>query len=189
MQQRYCDPLIGHHFLSTDPVTANIPGGQFNRYWYASANPYRFTDPDGRLPTDPTQAVENSKRKHDTAAQEKAAIAAASDAVGAGGLGVGSVELVLEKEANAWTALAARETGAWAQIVRDGAADISRMAKSFSTVGAASSVLTGSYEGLTSESVAGKGHGWSMATLGAAAGFRLISAPAALGIEAADAIV
>src|SRR5690606_27126113 len=23
-------------------------GGTFNRYWYANANPYRFTDPDGR---------------------------------------------------------------------------------------------------------------------------------------------
>lgn len=49
MQQRYYDPTIGR-FLSVDPVTADgNGGGNFNRYWYANNNPYRFTDPDGRL--------------------------------------------------------------------------------------------------------------------------------------------
>ncbi|TKR31119.1 RHS repeat-associated core domain-containing protein [Luteimonas gilva] len=48
MQQRYYDPTIGR-FLSMDPVTADAnTGGNFNRYWYANNNPYRFTDPDGR---------------------------------------------------------------------------------------------------------------------------------------------
>lgn len=48
MQQRYYDPTIGR-FLSVDPVTADSnTGGNFNRYWYANNNPYRFTDPDGR---------------------------------------------------------------------------------------------------------------------------------------------
>lgn len=48
MQQRYYDPSIGR-FLSVDPVTANSnTGANFNRYWYANNNPYRFTDPDGR---------------------------------------------------------------------------------------------------------------------------------------------
>jgi len=28
-----------------DPKT----GENFNRYWYANNNPYKFTDPDGRL--------------------------------------------------------------------------------------------------------------------------------------------
>ncbi|MCI4569370.1 RHS repeat-associated core domain-containing protein [Lysobacter sp. CFH 32150] len=52
MQQRYYDPQIGR-FLSVDPVTANgNTGGNFNRYWYANNNPYRFTDPDGRAPQD-----------------------------------------------------------------------------------------------------------------------------------------
>ncbi|WP_368566251.1 RHS repeat domain-containing protein [Pseudoxanthomonas sp. UTMC 1351] len=50
MQQRYYDPQIGR-FLSIDPVTAHVkPGANFNRYWYANNNPYRFTDPDGRCP-------------------------------------------------------------------------------------------------------------------------------------------
>jgi RHS repeat-associated protein len=47
MQQRYYDPMIGR-FLSVDPVTATSVGGNFNRYWYANDNPYRFIDPDGR---------------------------------------------------------------------------------------------------------------------------------------------
>jgi len=46
--QRYYDPGIGR-FLSVDPVTANSgTGANFNRYWYANNNPYKFTDPDGR---------------------------------------------------------------------------------------------------------------------------------------------
>lgn len=49
MQQRYYDPSIGR-FLSVDPVTANPnTGANFNRYWYANNNPYKFTDPDGRI--------------------------------------------------------------------------------------------------------------------------------------------
>ncbi|MBS0499021.1 MAG: RHS repeat-associated core domain-containing protein, partial [Proteobacteria bacterium] len=48
-QQRYYDPVMGR-FLSTDPVQADDKGGDFNRYWYANNNPYRFTDPDGRDP-------------------------------------------------------------------------------------------------------------------------------------------
>ncbi len=48
--QRYYDPGIGR-FLSVDPVTADgSTGSNFNRYWYANNNPYKFTDPDGRLP-------------------------------------------------------------------------------------------------------------------------------------------
>ena len=49
MQQRYYDPGIGR-FLSVDPVTADSStGGNFNRYWYANNNPYKFKDPDGRI--------------------------------------------------------------------------------------------------------------------------------------------
>lgn len=48
MQQRYYDPGIGR-FLSVDPVTADgNTGDNFNRYWYANNNPYRYYDPDGR---------------------------------------------------------------------------------------------------------------------------------------------
>ncbi len=47
MQQRYYDPRTAR-FWSVDPVTVDSAGGNFNRYWYANDNPYRFTDPDGR---------------------------------------------------------------------------------------------------------------------------------------------
>jgi len=48
-QQRYYDPVVGK-FLSVDPVVADPSNGSnFNRYWYANDNPYRFTDPSGRV--------------------------------------------------------------------------------------------------------------------------------------------
>ena len=48
MQQRYYDPVVGR-FLSRDPVGVDAgTGGNFNRYWYANNNPYKFVDPDGR---------------------------------------------------------------------------------------------------------------------------------------------
>ena len=57
MQARYYDPVIGR-FYSNDPVDAlghlsqgNIQG--FNRYAYANNNPYKYVDPDGKLPIVP----------------------------------------------------------------------------------------------------------------------------------------
>lgn len=47
MQQRYYDPVTGR-FVSVDPVAVRQIGDNFNRYWYANNNPYRFKDPDGR---------------------------------------------------------------------------------------------------------------------------------------------
>ena len=46
MQQRYYDPQIGR-FLSVDPAASG-----FNQYAYASNNPYRSVDPDGRQTCD-----------------------------------------------------------------------------------------------------------------------------------------
>lgn len=44
-----CEP-VDARFLSRDPVPANSSNGaNFNGYWYANNNPYRFTDPDGRV--------------------------------------------------------------------------------------------------------------------------------------------
>jgi RHS repeat-associated protein len=47
MQQRYYDPQSGR-FFSTDPVQPADDGENFNRYWYANDNSYRYTDSDGR---------------------------------------------------------------------------------------------------------------------------------------------
>ena len=59
MQQRYYDPLLGR-FLSVDPLdVGGTNGNGFNRYGYASANPYRFTDPDGRCEKMPGSSLCN----------------------------------------------------------------------------------------------------------------------------------
>ncbi|WP_157515111.1 RHS repeat-associated core domain-containing protein [Luteimonas abyssi] len=48
MQQRYYDSVLGV-FLSVDPVSAYDDSvAHFNRYRYATGNPYLFNDPDGR---------------------------------------------------------------------------------------------------------------------------------------------
>ncbi|MBS0211588.1 MAG: RHS repeat-associated core domain-containing protein, partial [Proteobacteria bacterium] len=48
-QQRYYDPVCGC-FLSPDPNPVDTTTARnFNRYNYAAGNPYKFTDPDGRV--------------------------------------------------------------------------------------------------------------------------------------------
>jgi RHS repeat-associated protein len=48
MQQRYYDSTA-MRFLSVDPVAVSTTdGSNFNRYWYANNNPYKYVDPDGR---------------------------------------------------------------------------------------------------------------------------------------------
>jgi hypothetical protein len=38
-------------FLSVDPAPVSpTDGSNFNRYWYANNNPYKYVDPDGRFP-------------------------------------------------------------------------------------------------------------------------------------------
>ena len=64
MQQRYYDSSIGR-FLSVDPVASNtITGTNFNRYWYADNNPYRFVDPDGRQALDHSAKYLDLYRRH-----------------------------------------------------------------------------------------------------------------------------
>jgi len=47
---RYYDPILGR-FMGIDPVAPNPENiHSFNRYAYANNNPYKFVDPDGRLP-------------------------------------------------------------------------------------------------------------------------------------------
>lgn len=47
---RYYDPQIGR-FMSMDPAAVNPEDPRtFNRYNYANNNPYRYVDPDGRVP-------------------------------------------------------------------------------------------------------------------------------------------
>lgn len=47
---RWYNPQIGR-FMSMDPVGVDLNNvHSFNRYAYANNNPYKYTDPDGRLP-------------------------------------------------------------------------------------------------------------------------------------------
>ncbi|MCG9732325.1 RHS repeat-associated core domain-containing protein [Shewanella sp. Isolate13] len=48
MQARYYDPLIGR-FYSNDPIGFRDVHS-FNRYAYANNNPYKYTDPTGKVP-------------------------------------------------------------------------------------------------------------------------------------------
>ena len=54
MQARYYDPVIGR-FYSNDPIGFRDVHS-FNRYAYANNNPYKYVDPDGRLPVIPIVA-------------------------------------------------------------------------------------------------------------------------------------
>ncbi len=66
MQQRYMDPEVGV-FLSVDEIAATE--NSFGRYGYASTNPYRFIDPDGREAKEPRrEAVVGSRIKNGTVA-------------------------------------------------------------------------------------------------------------------------
>ncbi len=50
MQARFYDPLVGR-FLTTDPVHFKDENPfTFNRYAYGNNNPYKYFDPDGRIP-------------------------------------------------------------------------------------------------------------------------------------------
>lgn len=71
MQARYYDPVAGR-FLGIDPVGATALGGaNFNRYWYANNNPYRFVDPDGNAacPTGSTGCYESPSTERGNAQQ------------------------------------------------------------------------------------------------------------------------
>lgn|GEM_PF-2508872 len=76
MQQRYYDPQIGR-FLSIDPVSAyEDPKSNFNRYQYASNNPFSRIDPDGRDDSPYSIAMSASRNRElerrDPAAARKA---------------------------------------------------------------------------------------------------------------------
>lgn len=83
MQQRYYDPVAGR-FLSEDTVLTDANTGKsFNRYVYASNNPYKYIDPDGRQDRNayepyqkPFVAVENAFKSMFGSVDRASAIAA-----------------------------------------------------------------------------------------------------------------
>lgn len=118
MQQRYYDPLVGR-FLSVDPVTTDgATGGNFNRYWYANNNPYKFTDPDGRATTcnqkecrttaDSFNATKSQGRTIVASADEKEFVDSNKDAVRAR---TGPEKMAVLTSTNGELALTNRTTG------------------------------------------------------------------------------
>ena len=95
MGARYYDPVIGR-FMGIDPVgfqEANIHS--FNRYAYANNNPYKFVDPDGRIPV--PVIVYAAVRASMWVAQRQAGLAAAATvgaeiATGTAGGGISAAE-------------------------------------------------------------------------------------------------
>jgi len=74
-QQRYYDPVIGR-FLSPDSVSTDPnTGNNFSRYNYANSNPYKFTDPDGRLPDILNKILGRSMKSENHAQREMTASA------------------------------------------------------------------------------------------------------------------
>lgn len=129
MQTRYYDPLAGR-FLSTDPIGAGN-GDNFNRYWYANNNPYRFTDPDGRFSRG--RDLSNTKWRKINNAQQSAAIsldrgaAKITDALNTG-KGIKGVTKAFEKRFGKGSATPAK----MAQV----ASDMSAMAGDLRNTGA-----------------------------------------------------
>ena len=111
MQQRYYDP-IAQRFLSPDPVdVSGVDGGNFNRYWYANNNPYRFVDPDGRQPQ-PVREHEVMTRTSNAnggIAAERKAVVDYGIAVGGKASDAGSVTLLPQQSAQGAPAVVGRE--------------------------------------------------------------------------------
>src|SRR5690606_29356653 len=121
MQQRYYDPGIPR-FLSVDPVTAyDDPVRQFHRYRYASNNPYRVTDPDGRMDRDTRKELAEAR-----AAAKSEGFSAAADGASLAGLAIGVGEVAMKKEASAWSAVAAKGSGPAAAGATANAADLAK---------------------------------------------------------------
>lgn len=119
---------------SVDPVQADPnTGGNFNRYSYANNNPYRYTDPDGRLSRG-TGWDDRQWRTFDRAQQSAAgslerAAGKINDAIAEGGRSFDRAQRSFERNFGAGTgttenmAKAASDMGAMAAALRDTSAN------------------------------------------------------------------
>lgn len=117
-------------FVSTDPVQANPDNGQnFNRYNYANNNPYRFTDPDGRLSRgtgwDDRQWKTFDRAQQNAAGSLERAAGKITDAISAGGKAFDRAQRSFERNFGEGTGTvenmtkAAADMGAMAAALRD----------------------------------------------------------------------
>src|SRR3546814_20772807 len=79
-------------------------------------------------------------------------------------MGVG--EVVTQKEASAWSAIAAKGSGAAAAGAAANAADLAKIGRTLAHGGAAVSAVTGTIEAVTADDMGDKGHGVAMVGLG-----------------------
>lgn len=184
MQQRYYDPAIGR-FLSVDPVTADSTNGNnFNRYKYASNNPYRFTDPDGRMDKESRKEMQEVR-----AAASSPEAKAAQTGVGLAGTATGAGEVASLREAKAWQAIGSTGSGPAAQGAREIADLHAGNAKTFGSAGAAISIGTGAVEAATANDASGVGHGLFNVVVGAASALGRVNPYVGLGVGIADSLV
>ncbi|MCX7557740.1 D-Ala-D-Ala carboxypeptidase family metallohydrolase, partial [Xanthomonadaceae bacterium JHOS43] len=111
MQQRYYDP-VALRFLSPDPVHVSATdGSNFNRYWYANNNPYRYKDPDGRQsqPVREYEVLIRTPNADGGVAVERKMVADYGIAVGGEASGAGSVTLLPQQSAQGAPAVVGRE--------------------------------------------------------------------------------
>ncbi|WP_157355473.1 RHS repeat domain-containing protein [Stenotrophomonas maltophilia] len=159
MGQRYYDPAIGI-FISPDPITPHEnPLGAFNRYRYANSNPYRFTDPDGRLSRG-TGWDDRQWNKFDRAQQQAAGKLEAASSKISGALAAGG--RALERAGRAFERNFGAGTGTPENMAKV-ASDMSSMASALRDTGAGAipaNAMTGAamasaYPGVGGDTLAG----------------------------------
>ena len=123
--QRYYDPQIGR-FLSVDPVGVSpVNGLNFNRYWYASNNPYTNKDPDGRCDGPSTCAIDRDIAAMNSGEMSRSEFMDRSEARGAGAIiGVAMIAAVVSPNVRNGLITAGLETSMQAgkQMAVDGKA-------------------------------------------------------------------
>jgi hypothetical protein len=184
-----------------DPATAYSPGGAFNQYWYANANPYGLVDADGRDPGDPPN--NRSPGPIDCPGCDRqppppppppvqspftaaGAVDAAAQGVGIAGHAIGAGEVAASSEANAWSAISSRGTGAMANAAAENASALNGIARGLGTAGAAVSLGTGAVETYHANNAGDAFHGIATMVLGGAAIAGYVSGPVGLGIGLID---
>ena len=145
---------------STDPVKANPnTGTNFNRYSYANNNPYRYTDPDGRLSRG-TGWDDRQWRTFDRAQQSAAgslekAAGKINDALATGGRSLERAQRSFERNFGAGTgtpenmAKVASDMGSMASALRD--TSVSAIPANAMT----GEALANAYPGIGSDTLAG----------------------------------
>jgi RHS repeat-associated protein len=139
MGARYYDPVVGR-FISTDPSGFDEQSvHSFNRYAYASNNPYKYVDPDGNVPILIPLIVHGARILAQRAltfaltrgaqASVTAAEIGAGEALGAGGVTAGAVmaERAAARAADALAGAAGPVAGGGAKLENLGSQEVARI--------------------------------------------------------------